>query len=176
VSEVPVPGFIRILASPLGVLMIRLANKPARVGSILRHNGHGPSLDDGRIPQAFIDWRVALGRDTASMRHERNMVRAIVKGSVFRPGLTFSDAELSVIETPALLAFGTADPVGSVDMWARVVGLLPRGELRVVEGSGHMLWFDDAKGVASEIRSFLEDDTSNRDAIRREVAPGGSNV
>jgi pimeloyl-ACP methyl ester carboxylesterase len=165
VSEVPVPGFIRILASPAGVLMVRLANKPARVRSILRHNGHGPSLDDGRIPQAFVDWRVALGRDTASMRHERDMVRVLVKGSAFRPGLTFSDAELSAIGTPALLVYGTADPVGLVDTWARVVGLLPRGELRVIEDSGHMPWFDDAKGVAGAIRSFLDDDISDRDTI-----------
>jgi 2-hydroxy-6-oxonona-2,4-dienedioate hydrolase len=154
VVPIPMPGFIRILASPAGVLMVRVANTPARVRSILRHNGHGHSLDDGRIPEAFVDWRATLGRDTPSMRYERDMVRAIVKGSTFRPGLTFSDAELSAIETPTLLMYGTADPVGSVETWVRVAGLLPQGELRVVEGGGHMPWFDDAKGVASEIRSF----------------------
>jgi pimeloyl-ACP methyl ester carboxylesterase len=156
VPNVPVPGFIRVLASPAGVLMVRLANKPARVRSILRQSGHGPSLDDGRIPEAFVAWRVTLGRDTASMRNERDMVRAIVKGSAFRPGLTFSDAELAGVETPALFVYGTADPVGSVETWARAASILPRGELRVVEDSGHMPWFDDAKGVASEIRGVLE--------------------
>jgi pimeloyl-ACP methyl ester carboxylesterase len=165
VPEVRVPGFIRALASPVGVLMVRLANKPARVRSILRHNGHGPSLDDGRIPEAFIDWRVAVGRDTASMRNERDMVRTVVARNAFRPGLTFADAELSAIETPTLLVFGTADPVGSVEIWTRAAGILPRGELRVVEGGGHMPWFDDAKGVASEIRSFLEEDASDLDTI-----------
>ena len=75
-----VPGIIRLLASPLGALMVRLPDKPERVRSILRQSGHGASLDDGRIPDVFVSWRVALGRETASMRHERDMVRALVSG------------------------------------------------------------------------------------------------
>ena len=34
------------------------------------------------------------------------------------------------------------DPVGTMDMWRRVVGLLPRGEMLLVEGGGHMPWLD----------------------------------
>lgn len=156
VPEAPVPGFIRMLASPLGVVMLRLANSPARVESILRHNGHGPSLDDGRIPQEFVDWRVAVGRNTASMRNERAMVQALVRGGTFRPGLTFDDAELAAIETPALHVFGDKDPVGSVDLWRRVAGVLPRGEFRLVAGAGHMPWFDDAPGIGAEVDRFLQ--------------------
>jgi pimeloyl-ACP methyl ester carboxylesterase len=156
VPEAGVPGIIRLLASPAGALMVRLPDKPGRVRSILSQSGHGASLDAGRIPDEFVDWRVALGRETDSMRHEREMVCAIVKGRSYRPGLTLDDAELAAIRPPTLHVYGTADPVGSADVWRRVAGVLPRGELRLVEGAGHMPWFDDPGMVAGEVSRFLE--------------------
>jgi pimeloyl-ACP methyl ester carboxylesterase len=155
VAEAGVPGIIRLLASPAGALMVRLPDKPARVRSILRRSGHGPSLDGGRIPDEFIDWRLAVGRETDSMRHEREMVRAIVRGNSYRPGLIFEDAELAAVRQPTLHVYGTADPVGSVDVWKRVAGVLPSGELRLIEGAGHMPWFDDSTRVAEEVGHFL---------------------
>ena len=67
----------------------RLPQRPRMVRAQLRAIGHGASLDAGRIPDEFFDWREALTRDTRSMRSERDMVRAIVSGRSFRPGLTF---------------------------------------------------------------------------------------
>jgi pimeloyl-ACP methyl ester carboxylesterase len=155
VSEVGVPGIIRLLASPAGALIVRLPDKQARVRSILRESGHGASLDAGRIPDEFVDWRVAVGRETHSMRHEREMVCAIVRGKSYRPGLTFEDAELAAIRHPVLHLYGTADPVGAPDTWRRVAGVLPRGEVRLVEGAGHMPWFDDPGRVAAQVSRFL---------------------
>jgi pimeloyl-ACP methyl ester carboxylesterase len=156
VTEAAVPGIIRLLASPAGALMVRLPDRRARLRSILRQAGHGASLDAGRIPDEFIDWRVAVGRETNSMRHEREMVCAIVKGKSYRPGLTFDDAELAAIRHPTLHVYGTADhTVGKAEIWSRVVDALPRGELRLVEGGGHMPWFDDSTRVAEEVRNFL---------------------
>lgn len=156
VSGIEVPPFIKLLSSPLGAVMARLPEKPARVLSIVRGNGHGASLDAGRMDE-FIEWRVALGRETASLRHERDMVRSIVewrRGS-FRPGLLMGDEEVAGIEPPTLLVYGTEDPVGSVERWKRFVALLPQGELRVVDGSGHMPWLDDPGRVGGFVRGFL---------------------
>jgi len=156
VADARVPGVIRLLASPAGALMVRVRDNPARLDSILRKSGHGASLDAGRIPDEFIDWRVAIGRETDSMRHEREMVCAIVKGTSYRPGLTFDDAELAAIRHPTLHIYGTADyTVGSAEIWSRVADTLPRGELRLVEAAGHMPWFDDLTRVAEAVRNFL---------------------
>jgi pimeloyl-ACP methyl ester carboxylesterase len=155
VSEAGVPVFIRLLASPAGALMVRLPNNPSRLRSILRQLGHEASLDAGRIPDEFIAWRVAAVRETDSMRHEREMVRAIVRGRSYRRGLTLEEAELAAIGQPTLHVYGTADPVGSAELWARMAGVLPRGELHLVEGAGHMPWFDDAKRVAAAVSRFL---------------------
>jgi pimeloyl-ACP methyl ester carboxylesterase len=155
VSGVPVPGFIRVLASPIGAIMVRLPMSPKRIRSILRDNGHGPSLDSGRVPAQFIDWRVSLANDTASTRHERDMVRSILRGARWEPGFIFEDGQLDRIHHPTLLVYGTADPTGNVDLWRRVVADLPNGELQVIQGAGHMPWFDDAEQVATHVDRFL---------------------
>ena len=154
VPEVAVPGIIRLIASPVGAVMVRLPDTPGRTRSILGHGGHAASLDDGRLDE-FIKWRVALGRHTHSMRHERAMVRAVVKGTTWRPGLTFDDAELAAIQPPTLLLHGALDPMGTVDLWRRFTGLLPHGTLQVVEDAGHEPWIEDPGGVARQIRTFI---------------------
>ncbi len=155
VADVPPPSFIRLLASPLGALIVRLPVSADRTRSILRDSGHGPSLVDGRIPDTFIDWRVALTNDTHAMRHERDMVRRLVRGARWRDGFPFEDADLSRIDAPTRHIFGTADPVGGVATWRRMSEVLPQGELAVVDGAGHMPWFDDPVRVASLVDGFL---------------------
>lgn len=155
-SEVPLPPIIRLIASPLGALMVRLPAKPGRERSILREIGHGDSLDAGRMDE-FINWRVALARDTDSIRNERAMMRAVLswRRGAYRPGLTFEDEELAAIRQPVLHVYGTGDPVGTVDTWTRFKDLLPKGELRLVDGGGHLVWFDDPSGVARDVSAFL---------------------
>lgn len=157
-SEIDVPAIIKLLASPLGAVMARLPEKQARVLSIVRGNGHGASLDAGRMDE-FIEWRVALGRETDSMRHERDMVRSIVEwrqGS-FRPGLLMKDEEVVGIDQPTLMVYGTEDPVGNVEKWEHFIDLLPQGVFRVVDGSGHMPWLDDPVRIGGLVGGFLRD-------------------
>lgn len=155
-SEVPVPPIIRLIASPLGALMVRLPAKPGRERSILREIGHRDSLAAGRMDE-FISWRVVLARDTDSLRNERAMMRAVLswRRGAYRPGLTFEDEELAAIRQPVLHVYGTGDPVGTVDTWRKFKDLLPKGELRLVDGGGHLVWFDDPSGVARDVKAFL---------------------
>jgi 2-hydroxy-6-oxonona-2,4-dienedioate hydrolase len=156
VAEAGVPRIVRLIASPLGAVMVRIPPKPGRVRAMLRQAGHGASLDGERIPEQYIRWRLAFDRETDSMRNEREMVRAIVSWRRgFRSGLTLDPPELAAIEQPTLMLYGTADPVGSVEVWRRVVGLLPRGELDLVDGAGHVPWLDEAGQVGARLRGFL---------------------
>jgi pimeloyl-ACP methyl ester carboxylesterase len=97
-----------------------------------------------------------MSRETGWARHERDMVRAIVGPRGYVPGLVLADADLAAIRQPALMVYGTADPVGSVDGWRRFAGRLPRGELEVVEGGGHMPWYDDPGRVGARVARFLD--------------------
>jgi pimeloyl-ACP methyl ester carboxylesterase len=156
VAEAGTPTIIRLIASPLGAIMVRLPANAGRLRGMLRQVGHGRSLDAGRIPDEYIDWRLAFERETDSMRNERDMVRTIVSArSGLRHGLPFQESELAAIEAPTLMVYGTCDPVGSTEIWRQTIGLLPRGELRLIDGAGHMPWLDDPREVAGQVSRLL---------------------
>jgi pimeloyl-ACP methyl ester carboxylesterase len=152
-----VPRVIRAIASPLGSVMIRVPASARTERAFLRQIGHGASLAAGRIPDELIRWRVAFDRDTGTPARERDMVRALVSWrSGLRPGLAFEDAELAAIAHPTLLLYGTSDPTGTAGVCRRVVELLPRGELQLLGGAGHMPWLDAPDAVAAHVDTFLE--------------------
>ena len=155
VAEARRPSFIRLIASPFGAVIVRLPMDRERTKSILRDSGHTSSVDSGRIPDEFIDWRVSLSNDTPAMRHERDMVRSIVRGQGWQPGFLFDEETLGQIETPTLMVYGTADTVGGIDTWARVISAMPHADLRLIHGAGHMPWFDEPGRVAAEVNRFL---------------------
>ena len=157
-AEMPRPGFLRVLASPIGAVLSRLPQNQDRARSMLRQDGHGPSLDRGGIPDVYFDWHVALIRNTETMRNERAMIRdAVIGRGGWRPGLTFEPAELAAIRQPLLYVIGTADPEGTVDYASRVVGMLPNAGLSVLPEGGHLPWLDDADHVGRALRTFLGD-------------------
>ena len=69
--------------------------------------------------------------------------------------MTFDEHELEAIEQPTLVVLGTADPSGTVDSWERVVATLSRGELHLVDGAGHLSWFDKPSQVGEAVGRFL---------------------
>jgi pimeloyl-ACP methyl ester carboxylesterase len=98
---------------------------------------------------------MALTKYTDSMRHERDMVRAVVGREGWKPGITFDEAERAEIEQPVLMVYGTADPLGSVDIWRGFVDQMPHGEFEIVDGGGHLVWYDDPSQIGGRIERFL---------------------
>ena len=154
--EVKVPPFIRLLRSPIGALIVRVPENSKMLRKQLAALGHGASLAAGRIPEAYISWHVAMSRETRWASPERAMVRAIVGSNGFVSGLVLSDDDKKKIGTPTLMVFGTADPTGSVDVWQRFCNALPRGQIRLVEGGGHLVWLDDPPTVGRAVQGFLQ--------------------
>lgn len=152
--EVPIPQFFRILASPVGAAIVRMPLSAEATAGQIAANGHGPSVAAGKFSH-FITWRLSLTSDTPSMKHERSMVRAYLGRNTWREGFLPTDAELASIHQPARMLFGSADPTGSSDIWRRFVDLLPNAELEVVDGAGHMPWWDDPERVGQSLRQFL---------------------
>ena len=153
-ADVPIPRFIKLLASPLGAVMVRIPMSPKMTRSQLEAIGHGAGVAAGRMDD-FIDWRVSFARDTDSMRHERAMVRALLGRGGWQPGFLPTDAEIGGIQHPVRMLFGSADTAGSVDIWRRFTGRLAHGELQVVDGAGHMPWWDEPASVGGSVREFL---------------------
>jgi pimeloyl-ACP methyl ester carboxylesterase len=150
-----VPPIIRLVASPLGGVVVKLMATRVVTRGMVRANGHGRSLANGRIPRAWIDWRTSVARDTNSMHHERAMVQALVEGNSYRPGVTFVESELRALAHPTLMLYGTADPSGSEAVWRRLIDAMPNGQMQLIDSAGHMVWLDEPGRVASETASFL---------------------
>ncbi len=152
--HIPVPRFFKLLTSPIGAVIVRIPMSPGMMRSQLKAIGHGASLAEGNL-ESFLPWRIAFANETSSMHHERAMAQALRKGDGWRPGFAPTDAELSTLKHPVRMVFGSADPTGSIDLWRQFAAGLPKGELEVVEGAGHMPWWDEPRGVGRLVREFL---------------------
>lgn len=153
-AELGVPMPIKLMASPVGRLMVRLGEKESVMRKQLAGRGHATTVESGSM-DAFLAWRVVEAKEIHSLQHERRMVRAIRSRQGWAPEVGAEDADFGGIAQPALLVYGTNDPLGTVDFWRRKVGLMPRGEFEVVEGGGHLTWYDDPAGVGSRVQRFL---------------------
>ena len=153
--EQPVPTFLKVLASPIGALIVRLPQSRGQARSILRQEGHGASLEAGRIPEAYLDWHVALMRETSTMRNERALIRATLGRGGWRREVTFERDELAQLQAPMLYVYGTNDPESTVDQVRHLVDMLPGAELQLIEGGGHLPWLDDPSQVGARVRGFL---------------------
>lgn len=155
VPEIQVPRFIKLLRSPLGHVISRVRFTGKMETNQSRGLGHGPSLDDGRMPDAFVNWKVEMSNTTEWRKHERDMVRSIVGRHGWKPGLTFTPTELSAITVPVLMLFGTEDPVGSPETWRTFTDYIPNSELTLIQDAGHLLWFDQTDQVALQLTNHL---------------------
>jgi pimeloyl-ACP methyl ester carboxylesterase len=155
VDDLEVPPFIARIASPLGAVMVRLPLSAERARSMMRDSGHAATLDAGGIPDELPNWLATFARDTPSMRYERAMVRTLVGRGRWKPGLTFDDRELAAIEAPVSWAVGSADPIGSIELWKRVAMRMRRAEITIVDNAGHLPWLDDPAAVADLVRQAI---------------------
>jgi 2-hydroxy-6-oxonona-2,4-dienedioate hydrolase len=153
--DVPLPTFIKLLRSPIGALMVRMPMKEGMLRKQLAALGHAGTVERGAMDD-YIAWRLAFQGGTQSMRHERDMVRAITTSSGFRPGVTLEPAALSALDQPALMVFGSDDPTGSADLWKRFMATFRDGRLDVVPEAGHNPSWDRPREVGATVRRFLD--------------------
>lgn len=158
-DEIKVPPPIKALGSPLGALMSRMPWRDRMERFQARGSGHGPALDDGRMPQVYVDWKVGMTNNTEWRIHERNMVRTLVGRGGWTPGLTFDEAELSSLSMPILMVYGTADQISGIETWQAFTARMPQGRLEAVEQAGHLPWFDEPEEVAGLLRDHFQSAT-----------------
>lgn len=159
-DDVKIPPGIRLLRSPLGRLMSKVRWREKMETGQARQSGHGPSLDDGRMPEIYVDWKVAMTNNTDWRVNERDMVRAITGRDGWKAGLTFDADDLSSVLVPVLMIYGTADPIATVEVWQDFVAQIPKGRLAVIEEAGHLPWFDSPGHVAGLLREHFQSASS----------------
>jgi pimeloyl-ACP methyl ester carboxylesterase len=147
---------LRLLRSPLGALMVRVPWRERMERAQARQSGHEPALDDGRIPQPYLDWKVEMTNRTDWRVHERAMVRAVIGRGGWKPGLTFNADELSSLSVPILMVCGTSDPGFEAFDWEGFIAQTPDGAFDLLDGAGHEPWFEDPDYVANSLLEHFE--------------------
>lgn len=149
------PTFLRILRTPIGQVIVRIPQKPAMIRNQLAGLGHAKSLERGIIPDEYIDMKAAESRYTDAFKNERDLVRAVIAGKGFQPGITLSKNEMAAINAPTLMIYGNDDPLGSEKVWSDFMAGLPNGSLHVAPDSGHLPWYDHPEDVSALTRTHL---------------------
>lgn len=153
------PAFFKVLRTPvLGRAVVTLPPSRTSVRMSVRQLGHQASLRAGTIPKPMLDWIRAWQGATDTMRNDAAM---IVRCGTWRDGfdrsLDLGDETLRTVSAPTLVVAGTDDPVGGEAIVRELAGRLPRAEIAVMAGAGHLPWLDDPQRVAQLTSVFLID-------------------
>lgn len=160
VPEAVYPPFMKLMGSAVvRSVMNRFPPNQLVNRSIMRQIGHRASLDAGRIPTEFLDWYLALGRHTDTLRNDGAMIGSILAERV---SLTLDEALLGSVSTPTLFIWGSDDGFGGEDNAQLVSGLMPNARLIMMPDSGHLPWLDDPVFVAGRAAAFLREVPGNR--------------
>lgn len=164
------PAVMRMAGAP--VLSRAMARVPITRGmarAMLRRVGLAAAIDAGRLPDAGIDWNVALANHTATRRNEYELARGASLARTMAT-LELSPDLLSRVGSPVLVLFGGDDPFGTTATMQGLVDHMPDARLEVLHGAGHAVWVDDLHGVVGRVTAFLsEDDTVTPIPARRTI-------
>jgi 2-hydroxy-6-oxonona-2,4-dienedioate hydrolase len=159
------PPFMRMLSLRAGRRLLATLPPNERAGRMtLRQIGHGASLEAGRIPQAFLDWYLALQRHTDTMTHEVAMIGSVVRWRGFDPALTVTAEVLAAVRAPTAFLWGAEDTFGGREVAEAMVAAMPEAHLEMVTSGGHLPWLDDPEGAASFVASHLAGRTAGERA------------
>jgi pimeloyl-ACP methyl ester carboxylesterase len=166
-----VPPFMRLMTIGLFRQVLSVVPPNERANKmIFRQIGHGASLDARRIPQPFLDWYLALQRDTDTSRNEGDLIGRLGSPLGFDPGLTLTESLLRSVVVPTLFLWGEDDGFGGPATAQKVAALLPNAELELLPRSGHLPWIDDPVHVGRATAAFLRR-AGGRNGGRELLAP-----
>jgi pimeloyl-ACP methyl ester carboxylesterase len=141
-TSAPLP--LRLVATPgLGAVLTRL-QPPSEAG--VRRFGAVAGEDLTRHPE-LAALMLAQQRLPGHVHDLRQLLASVLTPRGARPEVRLPDSFLGQVAVPSRLVWGRRERFGPLAACHRIVGALPRAELRLVEG-GHGPWLDDPLGVA----------------------------
>ena len=147
------PPRMRLLAHPfLGPILRRRssgATPQDAVRAIYEELGDPIAATDPAYVAAVVAHWARPGDDEAFWPLVRRVMN--LRG---QRGIAFGEDELRRLELPVRLVWGRRDNFADVSVGERAARLLPRGDLRVVDG-GHLPWLTSPSAVAALAHEFL---------------------
>lgn len=150
-----VPTIVRLMHVPiLGSLMDR--TPPSITGTKWIHLQLGHSKTTiNRLPRIYWEWAVRLMADTPTQTNDGEAMKMTISPSGSHSDVTYNSEQLKAISSKTLLYWGDADPFGGTDVAEKLNDLIPKSQLTIKPGFGHLPWLDDPHGCASTLQQFL---------------------
>ena len=157
-AESKLPFMVRLLATPgLGFVAARLPMNRSGVMAFMKSMGEGHLVESERVPEAFIDWWIALGRDTDTMRNEREAIRSGASWRGAARDLLFADESIQSLEHPMYFYWGADEPFAHSSYAVNLAKGMRRATIDIIPEAGHIPWFDDPADAAERVRSFMHE-------------------
>lgn len=151
-----VPLSMRMAKIP-GVRRAMTAIPPNRfaVRAILRQLGLGPALADGRLAPEFVDWFLALLRDTDTLANEMRLpLQLLAPGETDR---ALPAGLLGRISCPVRFVWSDTDPLGGGEAARIFVPRIEGAELDLWPDGSHAPWVDAPERAAAAVTDFFSD-------------------
>ncbi len=153
------PFMVRLMATPgLGFVAARLPMNRSGARAFMRSMGEKHLLESGRVLEPLIDWWIALGRDTDTMRNERELIRGAATWRGLLPReMLFADESIQSLEHPMYFYWGADEPFARASYAVDLAKGMQNATIDVVPNAGHVPWFDDREDAAERVRSFMHE-------------------
>lgn len=151
------PFGVKLMATPgLGFVAARLPMSRSGVRAFMRSMGEGHLVESKSLPEPFLDWWIALARDTDTMRNEREAIRAAVTWRGFPRDLVFTDECIQSLEHPMYFYWGADEPLAPSSYAVDLAKGMKQATIDVVPNAGHLPWFN-REDAAERLRSFMRE-------------------
>ena len=147
----------RLIAVP-GLWRLAARMFPTSVNGMrymMKHLGHGASLEAGGISQGVLEWFSALYKDTPTLYHELQGASIMFSLRGFQPWLLPTAEDFAAITSPSCFFWGEQDNYGGVSIGHRMAELMPNASVQALPEGGHLPWLDDPEKAAGVARKHL---------------------
>lgn len=150
------PTIFRFLSLPLPRFAASRALRPnvEEAKKMFGEIGHESMIRSDSAPEVVFEWYSALLRNTDTVEHLFDEIRAIVRFRGYRPAAALTDTDLAGIDIPVRYLWGSEDPFASVDRADRLTALTPAARIEHFDGFGHLVWYDDPGLIAGRVRTI----------------------
>jgi pimeloyl-ACP methyl ester carboxylesterase len=158
-GESDLPALVKVMGTPgLGFVVARLPMNRFGVNMFMKSMGQRHLIKSEGLPEAFVNWWIALATNTDTMKNEREAIRQA--GGTWRgfpKEMLFSDESIQTMQQPMYFFWGENEPFGTPSYAEKLVEGMQQAAIHVVPNAGHLPWFDDREDAAERVRAFMAD-------------------
>ena len=154
-TSAPLP--MRLLSVPILNRILVRAMVPAsreKARDFPRFLGHGDQTCSG-LSDAEVDCAYLFPRLPTYEGAWLSLMERVLTPFGARPDVRLGEHDLAQLRQPVLFLWGERDPMGGPEVARRAAEAVPHAQLEILEGTGHLPWFDYEERCGSMIADFF---------------------